>query len=249
MRRPIIAGNWKMNKTKSEAIAFVNELKGKELDKSVETIICANITALEELKKLEQESMYIIAQNFNDHESGAYTGETSLDMLKDIGISGSLIGHSERRSYYNETDEVVNTKVKLANEHGFEAIVCVGELLEEREAGKQNDVVKEQVVKAFEGIDVASMKNFVIAYEPVWAIGTGKTASSQDAEDMAAFIRNVIKDLYGDDTASKIRILYGGSVKEANVKDIMAMENIDGALVGGASLKVDSFEKLINYKK
>ncbi len=249
MRIPIIAGNWKMNKTKTEAIQFMNELKAKELDKSVETIICANVTALEELKKLEEDKMYVIAQNFNDHESGAFTGEVSLEMLRDIGISGSLIGHSERRSYYNETDEVVNTKVKLADKHHFEAIVCVGELLEEREAGRQNDVVKNQVVKAFEGISEASMKKFVIAYEPVWAIGTGKTASSQDAEDMAAFIRNVIKDLYGEDVASKIRILYGGSVKEANVKDIMSMANIDGALVGGASLTVDSFEKLVNYKK
>ncbi len=249
MRVPIIAGNWKMNKTKSESISFLNELLTLDLDDSVEKIICSNFIALEELNNVANGKVQIMAQNFNDNESGAYTGEVSLDMLNDISIKSSLIGHSERRSYYNETDEVVNAKVKLASNHGFKSIVCVGEVLEQREKNVQNKIVKSQVIKAFEGISKEEMENFVIAYEPVWAIGTGKTASSEDAEDMAKFIRGTILDMYGNEVSEKIRILYGGSVKESNVKEIMAMPNIDGALVGGASLKVESFEKLINYKK
>ncbi len=247
MRRPIIAGNWKMFKGVSEAKEFMQGLLNSDFSKDVDVVIAANYLALAELHKMQKDNVYVIAQNFHEEKDGAYTGEVSIDMLKSIEVDGSLIGHSERRKYFNETDEVVNKKVRRAIEESMYTIVCVGEVLEEREAGKAEEVVISQTKKALDQVSKDDLKNITIAYEPVWAIGTGKTATDSDAEQMCAVIRNTIKEMYGDESASLIRILYGGSVKPNNIKGLMSQENIDGALVGGASLELDSFLSLVNY--
>lgn len=248
MRTPIIAGNWKMNNTIKEALELVESIKSYELKEGVEAVLCTPFTALKDVKEATKNTnIKIGAQNMHWEENGAYTGEISPIMLKELGVEYCIIGHSERRQYFNETDENVNKKIKSALKHNLKPIVCVGETLEERETNIHEKIVKDQVIKAFEDISNDELKNIVIAYEPIWAIGTGKTASSDDADDMCGFIRNVIGEIYSDEDKEIIRIQYGGSVKPSNVKELMDKSNIDGALVGGASLKAEDFVNLINF--
>ncbi|NMB07403.1 MAG: triose-phosphate isomerase [Tissierellia bacterium] len=248
MRKPIIAGNWKMNNTISDSLALIEEIKKHKLNENVEAVVCVPFTSLSEVKKaIESTNIKLGAQNLHWEENGAYTGEISPLMLKEIGIDYCIIGHSERRQYFNETDETVNKKIKTALKHNIKPIVCVGETLEEREAGREEEIVKEQVLKAFEDIDIKDVENIVIAYEPIWAIGTGKTASSEDANQMCKFIRSIIKRKYEEKTGENIRIQYGGSVKPNTIKELMEKEDIDGALVGGASLIAEDFAKLVNH--
>jgi triosephosphate isomerase len=249
MRKALIAGNWKMNLNLEEAALLVNRLKSIDFDESEkEVIIAPSFVYLPELVKLLKDSrVKIFAQNVHHEKSGAFTGEISIDMLKNIGVSGSIVGHSERRIIFKETDELVNKKIKTAVKEKFPIIFCVGETLEQRMADVHEEVVNTQVGLGLEGIDEIDMNHITIAYEPVWAIGTGKTASSSDAEAMHKSIRNFLAKKYNKALADSIRILYGGSVKPENISELMAMENIDGALVGGASLKAESFIKIINY--
>ena len=247
MRKPIIAGNWKMNKTIKEAMDFVNDVKDKVQNDKVEAVICAPFTLLKDLKEATKgTNIKIGAQNMHYADNGAFTGEIAPNMLKELDIDYVVIGHSERREYFNETDETVNKKVLKALEVGIDPILCCGETLEEREAGKTKEVCKVQVEKALENVFKDDLEKVVIAYEPVWAIGTGKTATSEDANDVIKYIREVVANLYGD-LANKVRIQYGGSVKPQNVAEIMAQSDIDGALVGGASLESSDYTKLVNY--
>ena len=247
MRKPIIAGNWKMNKTIKECMDFVNDVKDKVQNDKVEAVICAPFTLLKDLKEATKgTNIKIGAQNMHYADNGAFTGEIAPNMLKELDIDYVVIGHSERREYFNETDETVNKKVLKALEVGIDPILCCGETLEEREAGKTKEVCKVQVEKALENVSKDDLEKVVIAYEPVWAIGTGKTATSEDANDVIKYIREVVANLYGD-LANKVRIQYGGSVKPQNVAEIMAQSDIDGALVGGASLESSDYTKLVNY--
>lgn len=248
MRKPIIAGNWKMHKTIAEALEFVNEVKDRVNNDKVEAVICAPFTLLKDLKQATKgTNIKIGAQNMHFEEKGAFTGEISPLMLKELDMDYVVIGHSERRQYFNETDETVNKKVLKALEVGIDPILCVGETLEEREAGNTKDVCKVQVEKALENVSKEDLAKVVIAYEPVWAIGTGKTATSEDANDVIAYIREVIASLYGE-LANEVRIQYGGSVKPGNVVEIMGQSDIDGALVGGASLQPADYIALVNYQ-
>ena len=238
MRKPIIAGNWKMFKTVPEAVAFVADVKGKAEVEGVESVICAPFTNLPALvEAVKGTSIKIGAQNLHFEDNGAFTGEISGVMLKDLGVNYVIIGHSERRAYFSETDEIVNKKVHAAFRHGLTPIVCVGESLEERESGKTNDVCKVQTVGAFQGVSAEQAKEVVIAYEPIWAIGTGKSSSAKDANEACSYIGSVVRDLYNDEVAQAVRIQYGGSVKPENVREYMAESDIGGALVGGASLQ------------
>ena len=247
MRKPIIAGNWKMHKTIKEALEFVNEIKDKVNSDKVEAVICAPFTLLKDLKEATKgTNIKIGAQNMHFEEKGAFTGEVSPLMLKEIDMDYVVIGHSERRQYFNETDETVNKKVLKALEVGIDPILCVGETLEQREAGKTKDVCKVQVEKALENVLKDDLAKVVVAYEPIWAIGTGKTATAEDANDVIAYIREVIKGLYGE-LANEVRIQYGGSVKPSNVAEIMGQSDIDGALVGGASLASNDYLDLVNF--
>lgn len=248
MRTPIIAGNWKMNNTIKEALELVENIKAQDLNEGVEVVVCTPFTALKDVKEATKNTnIKLGAQNMHWEDNGAYTGEISPLMLKELGVDYCIIGHSERRQYFNESDETVNKKIKAALSHSLLPIVCVGETLEEREAAKAEEIVKNQVIKAFEGISRDMIKDIVIAYEPIWAIGTGKTASSSDADAMCGLIRETIGEIYSDEEKEIIRIQYGGSVKPSNVKELMEKSNIDGALVGGASLKGTDFVKLINF--
>jgi len=248
MRIPIIAGNWKMHKNINEAIELVNQIKNITNDTEVEVVVCAPFTALYEIKQqINGTKLKLGAQNMHWEEKGAYTGEISPLMLEDIGVEFVIIGHSERRQYFNETDATVNKKIKAALKHNLKPIVCVGETLSQKESGNEEEVVKKQIINGFEGINAKDVANIVIAYEPIWAIGTGKTASSDDANKMISFIRGLFEDLYGIDISEEIRIQYGGSVKPANVTEIMNQSDIDGALVGGASLKAEDFIELIKF--
>lgn len=244
MRKPMLAGNWKMNKTRDEAISFILAVEGK-LPESVDCVVCAPAIILRDLVK-RRTTLQIGAQNMNQNDNGAYTGEISPIMLRDTEVEYVILGHSERRAYYNETNESVNAKIKKALEFELKPIVCVGEVLEEREAGSTNEVLKEQITKGFDGVKISNPENVIVAYEPVWAIGTGKSATSEMAEDACSYIRSVLKDMYGEAISNNIRILYGGSVNTKNVNELMSMPNIDGGLVGGASLKADSFVELCN---
>ena len=247
MRKPIIAGNWKMHKTIAEALEFVNEVKDRVNNDKVEAVICAPFTLLIDLKQATKgTNIKIGAQNMHFEEKGAFTGEISPLMLKELDMDYVVIGHSERRQYFNETDETVNKKVLKALEVGIDPILCVGETLEEREAGNTKDVCKVQVEKALENVSKEDLAKVVIAYEPVWAIGTGKTATSEDANDVIAYIREVVANLYGE-LANEVRIQYGGSVKPSNVAEIMNQSDIDGALVGGASLEANDYVELVNF--
>ena len=247
MRKPIIAGNWKMHKTIAEALEFVNEVKDRVNNDKVEAVICAPFTLLKDLKQATKgTNIKIGAQNMHFEEKGAFTGEISPLMLKELDMDYVVIGHSERRQYFNDTDETVNKKVLKALEVGIDPILCVGETLEEREAGNTKDVCKVQVEKALENVSKEDLAKVVIAYEPVWAIGTGKTATSEDANDVIAYIREVVANLYGE-LANEVRIQYGGSVKPSNVAEIMNQSDIDGALVGGASLEANDYVELVNF--
>jgi len=248
LRKPIIAGNWKMNKTISEAQQLIDEIKNEELNESVESVLCVPYLSLAKAKEMTKDTnIKIGAQNMHWEENGAFTGEISPTMLKELQVDYVIIGHSERRQYFNETDETVNKKVHSAINHGISPIICVGETLEQREENIHISLVADQIKAAFNNISNEDATKTVVAYEPIWAIGTGKTASSEQAEEMCALIRNTINELYGKEIAESIRIQYGGSVKPVNVTELMSMNNIDGALVGGASLKSSDFVKLINY--
>ena len=247
MRKPIIAGNWKMHKTIAEALEFVNDVKDKVSNNEVEAVICAPFTLLKDLKEATKgTNIKIGAQNMHFEEVGAFTGEISPLMLKELDMDYVVIGHSERRQYFNETNETVNKKVLKALEVEINPILCVGETLEEREAGNTKNICKVQVEKALENVSKEDLAKVVIAYEPIWAIGTGKTATSEDANDVISYIREVIANLYGE-LASDVRIQYGGSVKPSNVTEIMSQSDIDGALVGGASLQANDYVELVNF--
>lgn len=246
MRKKVIAGNWKMNKTAAEAVDFLQVVKGAEVAEQTEAIVCAPFVYLTQLVEAAKGSaIQIAAQNMHFENDGAFTGEVSAGMLKDIGVTHVVIGHSERREYFNETDETVNKKVHAAWNHRLTPIVCVGESLEQREANETLSLMEKQVRIALEGIDANKAKETIIAYEPIWAIGTGKTASSADANDVCAHIREVVRGLYNDEVADAIVIQYGGSVKPANIDELLATSDVDGALVGGASLEAESFISLV----
>ncbi|TNF08626.1 MAG: triose-phosphate isomerase [Bacillota bacterium] len=246
MRKPLIAGNWKMYKTKDDALAFIYAVNLEVPDKDlVESVICAPSIFLRDLVKREGENIRIGAQNMHYANEGAYTGETSAAMLKSYGVDYCIIGHSERRAYFNETDETVNLKLIAAVNADIIPIVCVGESLEIREAGTTDHVVKKQIEKAYLNVDAEEALKTVIAYEPIWAIGTGRTATPEQANETIIAIRNVLATLYTKEVADKIRILYGGSVNVKNVDSLLSMSDIDGALVGGASLDPKSYLTLV----
>ncbi len=249
MRRPVIAGNWKMHKTISETAQFINELlPNLQVEKEMDIIICPPFTSLETAVNLcKNTQIKVAAQNMHWEDKGAFTGEISPSMLGEMGVEYCIIGHSERRQYFAESDETVNKKVKAAILQKIIPIVCIGETLEEREAGKTINVVETQVKKALQDLDSLQVANLILAYEPIWAIGTGKTASAADAQEVIGKIRERVDLEFGKEAAEKIRIQYGGSVKPENIKELMQEKDIDGALVGGASLDPDSFMKLINY--
>lgn len=250
MRKPIIAGNWKMNKTVGEAAELVTALKGKVAGVTdVDIVVGPTFTALSAVAEIIKGSnIKLAAQDMYWEESGAFTGEISPVMLKDVECQYVIIGHSERRAYFSETNETVNNKVKAAHAHSLSPIVCVGEKLEERESGITKDVVKDHVVNGLAGLTEEQMLNTVIAYEPVWAIGTGKTATPEQAQEVHKFIRELLADLYSATVAEVVRIQYGGSVKPDNVADLMAQPDIDGGLIGGASLDADSFTQIVKFK-
>lgn len=247
MRKPIIAGNWKMNKTLSEATAFLEEVSNLIPKQDViDTVVCTPALFLDQLVQAAKGTdVKIGAQNMHFEESGAFTGEISPIALADLGVSYVILGHSERREMFNETDEAVNKKAHAAFAHKLTPIVCCGETLEQREAGETNDFVGSQIEKGLAGLSDDQLKQAVIAYEPIWAIGTGKSSSAQDANEVCAHIRSVVADKFSNEAAAAIRIQYGGSVKPENIKEYMAQPDIDGALVGGASLKSDSFLQLL----
>ena len=248
MRKKVIAGNWKMNMLPNEAIDFIQELTPLVKDTKNEVILCVPYTDLfYALLTAQNTNIKIGAQNMHFEEKGAYTGEVSGKMLKSINVEYVIIGHSERRQYFNETDETVNKKIKAAFANGLKPIVCVGETLEQREAGKTVEIITKQTELALEGLTDEQVKNTIIAYEPIWAIGTGKTATSEDANNSIKEIRNKIADIYGKDVAEEVIIQYGGSVKSTNAKELFEMSDIDGGLVGGASLKAEEFSKIVNY--
>lgn len=250
MRKPIIAGNWKMHKIRDEALEFIYTVNQEvpSIDE-VDTVICAQDVLLRCLVKRQGDNLRIGAQNMHYEEKGAFTGETSPLVLKDTGVKYVIIGHSERRQYFNETDETVNKKVHTALKNDLIPIVCVGEHLEHRENNLTKKIVTEQTKKALYGLTNEQVKKVVIAYEPIWAIGTGKTATKEIANETCGYIREVVGEVFGKDVADEIRIQYGGSVKVENIKELMAQEHIDGALIGGASLDPHSFIKLTNYQK
>ena len=250
MRKKVIAGNWKMNMLPNETIQFIEELTPLVKDTENEVILCVPyIDLFYALLTAQNTNIKIGAQNMHFEESGAYTGEVSGKMLKSINVEYVIIGHSERRQYFNETDESVNKKVKAAFENGLKPIVCVGETLEQREAGKVEEIITNQTKLALEGLTNEQVENTIIAYEPIWAIGTGKTATKEDANDAVKAIRNKIAEIYGQNVADRVIIQYGGSVKSSNAKELFSMSDIDGALVGGASLKSEEFSKIVNYNK
>ncbi len=250
MRRKVIAGNWKMNMLPNEAMAFIEGLAPLVKDSDAEVVLCVPYTDLfYSLLTAQGTNIKIGAQNMHWEESGAYTGEVSGKMLKSIGVEYVIIGHSERRQYFNETDETVNKKIKAAFANELKPIVCVGETLEQREAGKTEEIITSQTKIALDGLTEEQVENTIIAYEPIWAIGTGKTATAEDANNSIKAIRNEIAKNYGQNIADKVIIQYGGSVKASNAKELFSTSDIDGGLVGGASLKVEEFANIVNYNK
>ena len=248
MRRKVIAGNWKMNMLPNEAMAFIEGLAPLVKNSEAEVVLCVPYTDLfYSLLTAQDTNIKIGAQNMHWEESGAYTGEVSGKMLKSIGVEYVIIGHSERRQYFNETDETVNKKIKSAFANELKPIVCVGETLEQRETGKAEEIVTNQTKIALEGLTEEQVENTIIAYEPIWAIGTGKTATAEDANNSIKAIRNEITKNYGQNIADKVIIQYGGSVKASNAKELFSTSDIDGGLVGGASLKVEEFANIVNY--
>jgi triosephosphate isomerase len=249
MRRKIIAGNWKMNKTPSETITLINELKPLVANNDVDVVFCVPAISLTTaIESVKGTNIQIGAENMHFEESGAYTGEISANMLTDIGVKYVIIGHSERREYFAETDETVNKKVLKAFEHGLTPIVCCGETLTQREQGVTIDFIRQQIKIAFLNISAENAKKAVIAYEPIWAIGTGKVATTEQAQEVCKAIRECIAEVYDKATADAIRIQYGGSVSASSASELFAQPDIDGGLVGGASLKPD-FGKIVNYNK
>ncbi len=247
MRKPIIAGNWKMNKTAKEAVELINELKPLVAKSKPEVVVCVPYTDLWAVAEaIKGSKIKLGAENVAWADSGAFTGEISADMLKEIGVEYVIIGHSERRQYFGETDESVNARLKQALAKDLKPIVCVGETLVEREKNKTKKVLKKQVLDGFK--DVTDFTNIVIAYEPVWAIGTGKTATAEDANKTIGYIRSLVKKTWGAEVAKALRIQYGGSMKPGNAKELMAQRNIDGGLIGGAALKATDFAGIVNYK-
>ena len=249
-RRIIAAGNWKMNTTPKEAKEFVQSLKERVAGADSETVVCVPFVCLPGvLETAKGSNIKVGAQNMHWEEKGAYTGEISGPMLKEMGVEYVIIGHSERRQYFAETNETVNKKVHSAFKYGLLPIVCVGEQLAQREQGITSDLVRCQVKIALLGISPEQAKKVTIAYEPIWAIGTGKTATNEQANEVCSVIRKTVEELYGNDVADTIRIQYGGSVTSANAEGLFNMPDIDGGLVGGASLKLDDFEKIVKYNK
>jgi len=247
-RNYLIAGNWKMNKTPREAAALAEAVKGMKKSSSTSAMVAPSFVCIPAVADVLKDSDVILAaQNMASVESGAHTGETSVLMLKELGVQSVILGHSERRHVYGESDELINAKVKLALEHGLEVVLCIGETLEEREADRVNEVCFRQLEKGLDGVSAADMKRVVVAYEPVWAIGTGKTATPADAQAVHEACRGKIAALYSPSVAESTIIQYGGSVKPANVADLMAQTDIDGALVGGASLDADSFASIVAF--
>ena len=247
MKKFLIAGNWKMNKLTSEAVAFGEDMKGRKFENAKDVAILAPFTQLAALgAALEGSGIGFGAQNVHFEQSGAYTGEISVPMLKEIGVNYCIVGHSERREYFAATDETVNKKLKVLIDADITPILCVGESLEVREGKEEQTFVASQLYADFEGIPAAQAKKIVIAYEPIWAIGTGKTATPDQAEEMCAFIRGVVGGLYDNETADEVLILYGGSMKASNAADLLAKPDINGGLIGGASLKADDFASIIN---
>jgi triosephosphate isomerase (TIM) len=249
MRISYMAGNWKMNNTRTEALDLVKELLENGSFKN-KVLIAPPYTALDAVAKIVKGTDIVLgAQNMSTDESGAHTGEISPLMLKDIGVEAVILGHSERRAIYGETDNIINTKIHLALKHKLDVIFCIGETLTEREDGLAEKIVESQLVGGLKGITGNQLESITIAYEPVWAIGTGKTASPEDADDIHRIIRNKIEELYNKEASELIIIQYGGSVKPSNVKELMAKPNIDGALVGGAALKAETFIPIMEYNK
>ena len=248
MRKAIIAGNWKMNKTVDEAVKMIEELKPLVKDATCDVVVCPTFVCLDAVKKAcEGSNIKVAAQNMHFEESGAFTGEVAPGMLEAMGIDYVVLGHSERREYFNETDEALNKKVKAAFAHNLTPILCCGETLEQREAGVTDDFIACQIKVDMAGLTNEQAAKVVIAYEPIWAIGTGKTATKEQANETISAIRKVVEGMYGKEVADAIRIQYGGSVKPNTIKDQMAMSDIDGALVGGASLKAEDFSAIVNY--
>jgi triosephosphate isomerase len=247
MRKIIIAGNWKLNKTSLEAIDLVNGLKRELVDvTAVDIVVCPPFTALSEVNDvLTDSNIDLGAQNLYWEDSGAFTAEVSAPMLKDVGVKYVIIGHSERRQFFGETNQTVNKRLKSALKHNLIPIVCVGENLQERESNKTFDVIRDHIEGSLAGLTKEEIRGLVIAYEPVWAIGTGKTATSQQAQEVHKFIRGLLTKIAGEDVAQAVRIQYGGSVKAENTAELIGQEDIDGALVGGASLKADSFAAIV----
>ena len=248
MRKPIIAGNWKMNMTPSEAISLVEELIPLVKDAKCEVVVCPPFVDIPSVGQLlAGTNIALGAQNMHFEAKGAYTGEISAAMLKELGVQYIIIGHSERREYFAETDETVNKKVKAALENNFVPIMCCGETLEQRESGVTETFVSGQIKAGLAGLSAEEMKKVVVAYEPIWAIGTGKTATKEEAQDTIAMIRKTLAGMVGDDAAQAVRIQYGGSMNPKNVSELMAMPDIDGGLIGGAALKAEDFSKVVNY--
>ncbi len=249
MRKKVIAGNWKMNKSPNDVKTFMESFPTLVKDADAEVVLCVPYIDLKTALDLAMgTNVKIGAQNMHYEEKGAFTGEISPKMLKDINVEYVIIGHSERREYYNETDESVNKKLKAAFEYGLKPILCVGETFSQREEGVTKSFVTTQVEKALDGLTNNQIASTIIAYEPIWAIGTGKTASKEDANEVCGWIREKVRELYGD-VADEIVIQYGGSVKSSNAKELFSMSDIDGGLVGGASLDPEEFSKIVNYNK
>ena len=246
MRKPIIAGNWKMYKTRDEALQFIYAVAEKMPScEKVDSVICAPFVILRDLVKRQGDNLKIGAQNMHFEEQGAFTGEVAPNMLKSINVTYVIIGHSERRAMFNETDESCNKKLKQAFAHDLKPILCVGESLEQREGGKTEAHLAYQIENDLAGLTADQVKELVIAYEPIWAIGTGKTATADVADETCGFIRAKVQELYGKEVAEAVRIQYGGSVKTSNIDELMSKPNIDGALIGGASLVAEDFITLV----
>ncbi|HOE83844.1 MAG TPA: triose-phosphate isomerase [Sphaerochaeta sp.] len=248
MRRPFIAGNWKMNMTPSEGAAFALQLKDALKDSKTKVMVAPPFVTIPAVMSVLKDSNIIVgAQNMSDVRSGAHTGEVSVLMLKDLGVHTVILGHSERRSLYAESDAFINRKVLLAVEEGMDVVLCIGETLAEREGGQLEEVLTRQVTEGLKGVKAEGMRQITLAYEPVWAIGTGRTATGEDADSAHAFIRGLVAKLYSQGVAEELIIQYGGSVKANNAKALMSKEHIDGALVGGASLSVEQFLPIVNF--
>mgnify|MGYP001055976025 FL=1 len=246
-RKFLIAGNWKMNKTASEAVDLIEEIKSSVGDQtSVQVCVCPPFTSLSQSSEsVEKSEVLLGAQDMNAAQSGAYTGEISAEMLRDLYVSFVILGHSERRQFFGETNQIVNKKIHAAIENNLKPIYCIGETLDEREAGKTLDIVRTQVREGLENFPIHSIENLVIAYEPIWAIGTGKTATDEMAQEVHAEIRKVLAEMFGDTSADSIRILYGGSMKPENAAGLLAQKDVDGGLIGGASLTARAFVGII----